>query len=81
MAVDDVALGDEVGAPHAVEELLAGDDLARPAGEQVQEALLDAAQVDDRRPVRTSRCRMSISISPIVIVGTIGRRPRSPDGR
>ena len=50
MAIDDIALGDEIGAPHAVEDLLAGHHLAGPAGEQVQQVLLDPAQVDDRRP-------------------------------
>ena len=52
VAIDDVALGDEVGAPDRVEDLVARDDAAPPAGEQVDQALLDAREVDDRR----SRC-------------------------
>jgi hypothetical protein len=46
MAIDDVALGDEVGAPDRVEDLVPSYDLAASAGEQVQEALLDARHVD-----------------------------------
>ena len=46
--VDDVALGDEVGAPDRVEDLVPGDDASAAAGEQVQQALLDPAQVDRR---------------------------------
>src|SRR5258705_1924848 len=48
VAVDDVALGDEVRAPDRVQDLLARHDLTAPAREEVQEALLDPAQVDDR---------------------------------
>ena len=48
VAVDDVALGHEVGAPDGVEDLLAGHDPPATAGEQVEQALLDARQVDDR---------------------------------
>ena len=48
--IDDVALGDEVGAPDAVEDLVAGHDASAAAREEVQQALLDAAQVDDRGP-------------------------------
>src|SRR5664279_5271368 len=48
VAVHDVALGHEVGAPDGVEDLLAGDDPPAPAREQVEQALLDAREVDDR---------------------------------
>ena len=48
MAIHDVALGHEVGTPDGVEDLLTRDDASAPAGEQVQQALLDAGQVNDR---------------------------------
>src|SRR5689334_9459321 len=48
--IDDVALGDEVRAPDRVEDLVAGHDPAAAAGEQIQEALLDTAEVDQRVP-------------------------------
>src|SRR6185369_7947413 len=48
VAVDDVALGDEIRTPDHVEDLLAGHDLPAPAGEQVEQALFDRAQTDDR---------------------------------
>src|ERR1700675_590449 len=48
VAVHDVALGNEVSAPDRVQDLLPGDDPSTAAREQVEEALLDAAQVDDR---------------------------------
>src|SRR5688572_11247419 len=35
VAIDDVALGHEVGAPHRVEDLFSRDDLAAAAGQQV----------------------------------------------
>src|SRR6202142_1395795 len=50
VAVDDVALGHEVGAPDRVEDLLPRHDLPAPAREQVEQALLDAREVDDRVP-------------------------------
>ena len=48
MAIDDVALGDEIGAPDRVENLVPRDHSARSAREEVEQALLDPAQVDDR---------------------------------
>src|SRR4051794_13016780 len=48
MAIDDVALGDEIGSPDRVDDLLAGDHPTRPAGKKVEEALLDPAQMDHR---------------------------------
>src|SRR4029079_15819923 len=48
VTVDDVALGHEVGAPDRVQDLVAGHDAPTPAGEEVQKALFDAAQMDDR---------------------------------
>src|SRR5665811_884108 len=48
VAIDDVAFGDEIRAPDRVEDLLAGHDPPTAAGEQVQQALLDATEVDDR---------------------------------
>ena len=50
VAIDDVALGHEVGAPDRVEDLVPRHDLPGATGEQVQQALLDAAQVDDGVP-------------------------------
>jgi hypothetical protein len=44
VAIDDIALGHEVGAPGGVEDLLAGDRPPAPAREQVEQALLDRAQ-------------------------------------
>jgi hypothetical protein len=43
VAVDDVALGHEVGAPDGVEDVLPRDDPATPAGEEVEEALLPSS--------------------------------------
>ncbi len=48
VAVNDIALGHEVGAPHRVENLFSRYDAPIAAGEKVQEALLDAAEVNDR---------------------------------
>ena len=48
VAIDDVALGHEVGAPDGIEDLFPRDDAPAPTGEEVQQALLDAAQVHDR---------------------------------
>lgn len=45
VAIDDVALGDEVRAPDGVEDLLSRHQPPAPAGEEVQEGLLDAAEV------------------------------------
>src|SRR5213592_2440637 len=50
MAVDDIALGDEVGSPNGVEDLVAGDDAAGSARQKVEQALLDAAQMHDGIP-------------------------------
>src|SRR5664280_16492 len=50
VAVDDVALGHEVHAPDGVEDLLAGHDPPAAAREQVEQALLDAREVDHRVP-------------------------------
>src|SRR5665811_1210651 len=47
VAVDDVALGDEVGTPDRVEDVVPRDHPTPAAGEQVQQALLDPGQVDD----------------------------------
>ncbi len=48
MTIDDIALGHEIGAPHRVQDLLPRDNAPATAGKHVQEALLDAAEVDDR---------------------------------
>ena len=45
VAVYDVAFGNEVRAPHGVEDLLPRNDAAAPARQQIEEALLDAAQM------------------------------------
>src|SRR5450759_4477081 len=45
VAVDDVALGDEVGTPDRVEDLVPRDHPTPAAGEQVQQALLDPGPV------------------------------------
>src|SRR5664280_300046 len=50
VAVDDVALGHEVHAPDRVEDLLPGHDPPAAAREQVEQALLDAREVDHRVP-------------------------------
>src|SRR6478672_2286139 len=50
MPVDDVALGDEVGAPDAVEDLVACQYASAAAGEEIEKALLDAAEVDQGGP-------------------------------
>src|SRR5688572_1936768 len=50
VAIHDIALGHEVRAPHAVQDLLPADDPAAATGQQVQEALLDRAQMHDRAP-------------------------------
>lgn len=50
MAIDDVALGDEIGAPDRIEDLVSRDDLPATAREQIEQALLDPAQVDDGVP-------------------------------
>ena len=50
MAVDDIALGDEVGSPNGVEDLVAGDDAAGSARQKVEQALLDAAEMHDGIP-------------------------------
>src|SRR5664280_2251585 len=50
VAVDDVALGHEVHAPDGVEDLLPGHDPPAAAREQVEQALLDAREVDHRVP-------------------------------
>src|SRR6185503_5037135 len=48
MAVDDVALGNEIRAPDRIQDLVSRDDAPASAREQVQEALLYPAEVDDR---------------------------------
>src|ERR1700693_3551187 len=50
VTIDDVALRDEIGAPGRVEDLLPRDDAPATAGQQVQEALFERAQRDDRLP-------------------------------
>ena len=46
MTVDDVALGHEVLPPNAVEDVLPRDDPSGAACQEVEQALLNAAQVD-----------------------------------
>jgi hypothetical protein len=48
VAIDDVALRHEVRAPDGIEDLFAADDPPAATGEQVEETLLDTAQVNDR---------------------------------
>ena len=48
MTVDDVALGDEVLPPDAVEDVLPRHGPPGAARQEVEQALLDAAQVDHR---------------------------------
>src|SRR4029079_15795378 len=69
MAVDDVALRDEVGPPDRVEDLIPREDAAAAAGEQIQKALFDPAQVDD------GRC------GPDLAVNDIDLHLAEPDGR
>jgi uncharacterized protein YhaN len=45
--VDDVGAGVEVKAPDVAEDLLAGEDLARVAEEQLGEGKLASAEVDE----------------------------------
>ena len=44
--IDEVALSHEIRAPDGIENLVPGHDLPAPAGQEVEEALLDAAEVD-----------------------------------
>ena len=48
VAIHDVALGHEVGAPDTSQDLVPGDHPSASTGEEIEQALLDAAQVDDR---------------------------------
>jgi hypothetical protein len=48
VAIHDVALGHEVAAPDGIQDLVSGRDASAATGEEIQEALLDTAEVDDR---------------------------------
>ncbi len=63
------------GPPHRVEDLLARHHAAGIGGEHVQQTLIDPGQVQGLSTHSTCRLRMSISISPILIVET---RPLPP---
>src|SRR5947207_15984830 len=50
MAVEDIALGDEVGSPNGVDDLVARDEAAGSARSEVEHARLDAAVMHGRLP-------------------------------
>src|SRR5664280_1767710 len=48
VAIHDVALGDEVGAPDRVEDLLVRHHAPGATGQEIEQALLERGQADDR---------------------------------
>src|SRR6187431_2249448 len=48
MAIDDVALGHEVRAPDGIQDLISCDDTSAATCQEIQQALLDTRQVNDR---------------------------------